>query len=324
MEYLERIANADEPPLPFSAIESIKSEFDAPDSDQAALRSKLQGMEVSFRSRGDLSSWTPELLDEIDACFVKNYIGEDGEAVPCLFFPDSPDNLNLYISYCSGVDHALRTHFESAPRYARAYFSYYSVWQMRGFKFPVPLGTKSVVDALNKMAKKLTKGFSEVSRPCYDSCPTRSQIVSRRTATCAPHTIYPGISSSPSLRFHVHESALTARFKVISWIATLVSWAPRLNSKVFISRDQFNSMISTVATDPFINKVSPGVRRKVRPISHSIPFLTLPPTPARPSDVLIFLFTFDHVHRRSRDLSRCQPDRTRSSPKGPFGIQEDV
>lgn len=162
IEYLERIATSEAPPLSLTAIELIKNEFDASDNDIVALRGKLQGMEDAFRKKGNLSSWTPELLDKIDECFVKNYVGEDGDAVPCLFFPDSVDNLNLYVSYCSDVDRALRIHSESAPQYAREYFSYFTIWQLQGFRFPMPLGTKSVVGVLNKMAKKLTKGFAEV------------------------------------------------------------------------------------------------------------------------------------------------------------------
>ena len=164
VEYLEHIANPEAPPLALAAIERVKNEFDAPDKDMDALRTRLQGMEDAFHKQGNLSSWSPDLLDEINACFLKNYVEEDGRPVPCLFFPDSPDNLNLYASYCSGVDHALRKHSFSAPRYAREYFAYYSIWKMRGFPFPVPLRTKSVVGILNDMAKKLTKGFCEVSR----------------------------------------------------------------------------------------------------------------------------------------------------------------
>jgi hypothetical protein len=72
----------------------------------------LQGMEDAFQKQWELSSWTPKLLGEIDLCFVRNYVGEDGEPVVCLFFPDSVENLNLFVTYCSEVDHALRMHPE--------------------------------------------------------------------------------------------------------------------------------------------------------------------------------------------------------------------
>ena len=240
VDYLERIANAEPPPLEFDEIERIKFSFDAPNADKAAIRESLQEMEVTFRQPGDLSSWTPELLDNIDDCFVNNYLDKNGDPVPCLFFPDNPDNLNTFRTYCSDVDDVLRLHTESAPTYAREYFSYYTIWQMRGWSFPVPLGTASVVGVLNKMAMQVREGFSEVS------------------------FVYHGL----------RESSLTAQFKVISWLASSVSWAPRLNSKVFISRDQYDSMIDAVTYDPTI-KMHSGMQKKVVAVLPFIPFFSV-------------------------------------------------
>jgi hypothetical protein len=151
------------PPLNFRDIEKKRGQFKAPNGDTDALRSSLKGMEDAFRTPGDLSLWTPELLDDIDDCFIKNYMDLDGEPVACLFFPDSAENLNIFMSYCSDVDVVLRRHSELVPRYAREYFAYYSIWEMRGWQFPVPLGTQSVIGLLNKMVRKMEKGFSEVS-----------------------------------------------------------------------------------------------------------------------------------------------------------------
>ena len=120
-------------------------------------------MENAFEMPGDLSSWTSQLLDEIDRCFVKNYVAEDGVPVPYLFFPNCAENLNRYIDYYEEVDRVFRMHSRTAPKYAREYFAYYSIWQMRQWPFPVPLGTKSVVGILNDMARSVTVGFSEVS-----------------------------------------------------------------------------------------------------------------------------------------------------------------
>jgi hypothetical protein len=36
--------------------------------------------------------------------------------------------------------------------YAKEYFAYFTIYQMQEYKFPVPLGTKSVVNALHKIA----------------------------------------------------------------------------------------------------------------------------------------------------------------------------
>jgi|HubBroStandDraft_1064217.scaffolds.fasta_scaffold185537_2 hypothetical protein len=127
------------------------------------LRANLNGMEQAFQNPGELSSWSPDMLHKIDQVFVKNYLDEDGEPVASLFFPNSADNLNRFMTYCNEVDHELRMEPESAPRYAREYFLYFSIWQMRGWSFPVPLGTASVVGVLAKMAKRVKNGFSEVS-----------------------------------------------------------------------------------------------------------------------------------------------------------------
>lgn len=147
-------------------LQKIKIKFGEPNSDLDSLRTSLQGMEEAFTSHGnrDLSSWTPELLDAIDICFTTAYVEANGDPSPYLFFPDSVPNLNQFASYCTSVDLALRRHANVAPKYAREYFTYYTIWQMRDFRFPVPLGTKSTVSALDKIARSMRKGFAEVSR----------------------------------------------------------------------------------------------------------------------------------------------------------------
>ena len=164
VEYLERIANEVEPPLSIDQIEDKKYLFDASmDSDWKDLKDGLVGMERAFKKTGDLSRWSAELLDEIDAAFVKHYLDDDGEPIQTLFFPGETQNLNNFAAYCKDVEQALRKHASSGPPHARAYFVYYSIWQMRGWKFPVPLGTASVVGALNKILKRVKNGFAEVS-----------------------------------------------------------------------------------------------------------------------------------------------------------------
>jgi hypothetical protein len=165
VEFLELIANPQRPPLDHDEMVRIKHEFEEdPDQDVEALRRELQPMEDGFSMLGNLSSWTPEILDKIDECFVRCYIDEDGEPLPYLFFPSSSHNLNRFTSYCNEVDIVLRKGSKLAPPFVREYFLYYSImWQTRGWPFPVPLGTKSVVGALHRIAKKYTRGFSEVS-----------------------------------------------------------------------------------------------------------------------------------------------------------------
>jgi hypothetical protein len=149
----------------FEEIEEIKIKFANPANDTDELRNSLKEMETAFDGQGNLSSWTPEILRMIDKAFVDNYTTPEGEPVSFLFFPNNVSNLNKFSTYCGEVDRALRANLDLAPIYAREYFSYYSLWQMRGLPFPMPLGTASVVDALNKMSRKVKTGFSEVSTP---------------------------------------------------------------------------------------------------------------------------------------------------------------
>ena len=134
-----------------------------PGADTEQLRIRMGEMESVFAVRGDIQTWTPEILALIDEAFVKNFVQEDGEPVPSLFFPKSAATLNIFTTYCSDVDSVLKAHPSWAPPYAREYFSYYTVWQMRGWGFPMPLGTASVVGVLNQMCKKVKTGISEVS-----------------------------------------------------------------------------------------------------------------------------------------------------------------
>src|SRR5882762_5722028 len=123
-----------------SELEAKRLEFmTANEDEKVALRAELAEMEKAFQGRGDLGKWTPEVLKKIDEIFVKHYkIGE--EVSPMLFFPDCGENYNKFLEYCDEVDQVLRLNASGAPPYAREYFAYYSIWQMRGFRFPVPLG----------------------------------------------------------------------------------------------------------------------------------------------------------------------------------------
>lgn len=163
VEFLERIANPHAPPLDFDNIRRLKSAVDLREGEVDPADADVKLMEEAFRIRGDIRAWAPHVLDEIDKCFVKRYIGDNKQPIPSLFFPESVDNVNIFISYCADVDEVLRMHSESAPKFAREYFSYYSIWQIRGWSFPIPLGTASVVDTLNKMCLGVRRGFIEAS-----------------------------------------------------------------------------------------------------------------------------------------------------------------
>lgn len=194
-------------------------------------RQNLQGMEEAFKYTGDLSMWSPDLLQEIDAAFVKHYLDKEGNPLPFLFFPNSPENMNAFTDYSTEVILALRMHSQTAPPYAREYFQYYCIWQMRGWKFPVPLGTASVISALMKTLHQVKEGFSEVSA-----------MYGRARA----------------------DMQLTMSGKVVAWIATSVSWSTKINAKVFVSRDQFDAMVDCANNDLLVKGTTfAGLRRKV-------------------------------------------------------------
>ena len=162
IEILERLANPQKPPLSLGELQKIQRAFVDPSSDKEELRRKLEGMAEAFQGRGDVSEWQYEILDAIDECFVDQYMKND-EILRSLFVPNDAANLNQFGAYCDAVDQQLRIKEKGRPRYAREYFAYFSIWQVQGYAFPVPLGTQSVVRAVNLLAKEFRLGLSEVS-----------------------------------------------------------------------------------------------------------------------------------------------------------------
>ena len=165
IEFLERIANEEKPPMDADEIDRKRLEMMSPNGDKEAVMKELNAMEEAFGGRGRIESWSPSVLDKIDACFVKHYMkGPTGDEIDkALFFPHDAGNLNTFVKYHSEVDDILHRATEGVPRYAKEYFAYYTIWELRGYAFPVPLGTRSVVEALHRMTKRVQKGFSEVS-----------------------------------------------------------------------------------------------------------------------------------------------------------------
>jgi len=159
---LERLANPNKPPLSIADLEDLRLSFMDPSSNKEELGQKLEGMAVAFQGQGDLSEWHFETLDAIDECFVKHYM-PNGEISTSLFVPDSAENLNMFSAYCDAVDQVLRSKMSQRPQYAREYFAYFSIWKIQGYSFPVPLGTKSAILALNILAGKFNNGLVEVS-----------------------------------------------------------------------------------------------------------------------------------------------------------------
>jgi hypothetical protein len=161
VEVLEKLANTTEPPLDLEAIKSKREEFGSA-QDREPLCESLGEMEAAFNNFGDLGKWDYEVLGDIDDCFVAHYM-KNGDPEPYLFSPDSTQNLEAFVKYCDDVEVVLRKNSDKVPIYAQEYFAYYSIWEMRGYGFPIPLGTQSVVQCLDKILEKVKKGFIEVS-----------------------------------------------------------------------------------------------------------------------------------------------------------------
>jgi hypothetical protein len=154
----------------------------------AKLRKNTGEMDKAYLSgRGDLSKWTPEIMKKIDEIFVKNFV-MNGEPVDFLFFPNNAEYLNAYNKYLLEVDEVFVEHQDKLPKYCREYLTYYSIWEMRDYKFPVPIGTASVVECLYKIANGRRKGFVEVSMSSI-ACrsPGQCAVSVVRCERCGPH-----------------------------------------------------------------------------------------------------------------------------------------
>lgn len=165
---MERIANKTLPPLSLTEIIEARVKSVVSGNSEASLKSlrdDLKPMAVAFKTRGDLQSWSPLVLDKIDECFLGTYKPDGKVLSPYLFFPNSAESQTVFLRYCEGVDKVLRANADYAPPYAREYFAFYSISMMHGFNVPMPLGTQSVIVALDGLLKGVNSGFVEVSDP---------------------------------------------------------------------------------------------------------------------------------------------------------------
>ena len=168
IETLEHIASKVKPKHSLQRIsearQKFKKEYARYEVDPGLLKQDFGRFDEEYRAgRGNLGDWTPALLDDIDDCFVNNYTDMGGAfPVESLFFPKAGDNLDRYDKYCNEVDNILRKPENKAPPFARYYFAVSTIWAMRGYSFPVPLGTRSVVECLHKMTLNVRRGFEEV------------------------------------------------------------------------------------------------------------------------------------------------------------------
>lgn len=167
VETLERIANETPPPLgPQAILKKIEDLAGTNDETKIKeIKDSLSEMDKIYVSgQGDLQKWKYELLDAIDDLFVKHFMSS-GEPVEFLFSTNCFEYLNKYKKYRTEVGDLLVDPKYKAPKFAREYFLYSTIWEMRGFKFPVPLGTKSVFECLNKLASARRRGIEEVRDP---------------------------------------------------------------------------------------------------------------------------------------------------------------
>ena len=167
VENLERMCNEEAPPMTLAEINEKREAFYVSGWNPAEigrLREEMKDMEKTFRlGRGDLKQWEPEVLAKIDESFKAVYQSKGESFDISLYFPDCRDSVEKFQRYCDKVDQILRENPSGCPPYAREYFAYYSIWEMRGYRFPVPLGTATAIEALDATAANCENGFIEVS-----------------------------------------------------------------------------------------------------------------------------------------------------------------
>ncbi|KAH9012460.1 hypothetical protein EDB84DRAFT_1444687 [Lactarius hengduanensis] len=163
LETLERVANPARPPMEYEGIKDLGQQLleANTEADVDAIREKLAKMKTTFEDMGDASDWTHDLLGKIDQCFKEAYYVNE-EPSESLFVLLSSDNNNRFDKYVMSMDKVLQNKSQTAPPYAWEYFAYAMMWKLHGYKFPMPLGMASVVEALHKIANKYPRGISEV------------------------------------------------------------------------------------------------------------------------------------------------------------------
>jgi hypothetical protein len=161
---LERMVNPNKPLLSIEQIKEARNDFEhGDDYMRADVKDKLSKMNEQFlQGRGDLNGWPDEVLEAIDECFIESFI-IDGEPADYLFYVNSANAMDKFQEYCSKVAQVLIKNKRKLPKYVLEYFTYFSIWRMQGYAFPVPLMTASVVGSLHTITEKLRKGFIEVS-----------------------------------------------------------------------------------------------------------------------------------------------------------------
>ena len=93
VEVLEKIVNPTDPLLSLDDLVEKWLAYLTGERDQKTLEEELKPMKEVFAERGNVRSWSPELLDKIDDCFVERYTS-NGEPIAELFSLDNLNNVN--------------------------------------------------------------------------------------------------------------------------------------------------------------------------------------------------------------------------------------
>ena len=288
---LERIASAEKPSMDLKAIKAMREDLER--EDDAGVDDLVKTMEPVLsrfrRGKGDLQLWTPKVLAAIDKCFVDIYMVDD-EPSPNLFsVRGSTENnieaLDAFREYYDTVDDILVKHKSTVPPYAREYFALYSMSAMHNFSFPVPLVTASVVECLNKILSGSRKGLIEVSTSNLNgghpgSCPHKTRFM--RGALAA--------GASPEY-VNTDAARLTApNIQIIGWLATLVSWSLKINARVSVVWDMFDSMVTAVSADPII-RPTPLLGFNVSGLPFVMIYPPIPPTNPHATQLYRLIFS---------------------------------
>jgi hypothetical protein len=164
VEVLSHLANEEKPPLGRGRLEGIRRGFrGASDEKMSELKGQLGEMSTAFQGRGDLTNWPTDALNEIDGCFLECFM-TNGQVSPWAFVPGNEKYLIKFVEYCDKVDRVLVKFTGEVPVYAREWFAFYSIWEVHGYAFPMPLGTSSVISAMAGILGCMEDGVVEVSR----------------------------------------------------------------------------------------------------------------------------------------------------------------
>ena len=164
VDMLECIVNPNKPQMDLTELNTARNDFEHGTSTMhEELMQKMKPMNKQFlEGQGDLNSWPDEVLKAIDDCFVAFFM-EGGKPAAYLFHMEAVVALDKFQKYCDAVACLLKKNKKKLPEYTLEYFTFFSIWKMQKYKFPMPLMTASAVGCLIEIASKIKRGFTKVS-----------------------------------------------------------------------------------------------------------------------------------------------------------------